>query len=246
VALNLGSRRFVPSLFASLLTVVGLTLTCYLGFWQLSRAEEKRALAQQYEEGETSTRTLDSDGSADFARYQSVTARGRFDSKHQVLLDNMPSASGQPGYRVLTPFALGEDFWVLVDRGWVPLGRTRDDLPQIDVDESERTISGRLDEYPQPGMRLAQTPVSVPSWPHVMNFPEHADLEAALDRRLDTRMIALDAAAPDGFARERPQRAGFGPDRHIAYAVQWFALGATMLVVYLLLNFKSNARHDDT
>jgi surfeit locus 1 family protein len=163
-----------------------------------------------------------------------------------VLLDNMPSASGQPGFRVLTPFALSDDFWVLIDRGWVPLGRTRSDLPHVDVDESERTISGRVDELPRPGMRLDKAPLTVPSWPHIMNFPEHADLEAVLGRRLDTRLIVLNAAEPDGFARERPQRTGFGPERHIAYAVQWFAFAATMLAVYLLLNLKTNRRHDDT
>ena len=37
-------------------------------------------------------------------RYQHVRADGRFLPDRQVLLDNMPSSAGKPGFRVLTPF----------------------------------------------------------------------------------------------------------------------------------------------
>ena len=67
-------------------------------------------------------------------RYQHVRAEGRYEPERQVLLDNMPSQAGFPGFRVLTPFRReGSERLLLVDRGWVPLGATRQDLPPVFV-----------------------------------------------------------------------------------------------------------------
>ena len=51
-------------------------------------------------------------------------------------------------------------------------------------------------------------------------------------------MIRLDESQADGFDRFLFMQTGFGPDRHIGYAVQWFAIGAAMLVIYLILSLK--------
>jgi len=239
VALHIGSRRFAPPLIATLLTLVGMASTIHLGVWQLNRADEKRAILELITAGEATTRTLSS-ADSQWPRYQNVSAVGHYDSAHQVLLDNMPSLHGMPGFRVFTPFELASGGWVLVDRGWLPMGPTRATLPDLDVDESPRTIVGRLDDVPRPGLRLGEGQTSE-GWPRVLNFPQHTDLERALDRRLGQRIIRLDPAQPDGFERSFAMRPDFGPNRHIAYAVQWFALAATMLIVYVLVNLKSRS-----
>jgi surfeit locus 1 family protein len=219
--------------------LVGVVAAAHLGVWQLDRAAEKQALLDQIEAGEKTTRTLTADAST-LQRYQAVTAQGRYDAAHQVLLDNMPSLQGFPGYRVLTPFELSSGGWVLVDRGWLPIGATRDVLPSISVADTERTIVGRLDEVPRPGMRLGSAPEGS-TWPRVMNYPEHSDLERVLDRPLGKRIVRLDPAQPDGYERTFVMRPDFGPNRHIAYAVQWFALAVAMMVIYVLVHLKRNA-----
>lgn len=239
MAITIGSRTFAPPLQATLLVLVGVVAVSHLGVWQLHRAAEKQALLDQIEAGETTTRTLTADSGA-IHRYQTVTAEGRYDPAHQVLLDNMPSLQGMPGYRVLTPFELSSGGWVLVDRGWLPIGASRSVLPSIDVADAARTIVGRLDEIPRPGMRLGKAPDSA-TWPRVLNYPEHADLERVLDRPLGKRIVRLDPAQPDGYERTFAMRPDFGPNRHIAYAVQWFALAAAMLVIYVLVNLKRKA-----
>lgn len=230
-------RRFAPSLFATLLALVGILITVNLGLWQLRRADEKQAILDQINAGAGSIQSLDSIDT-ELPRYQSVTATGRYDSAHQVLLDNMPSQRGMPGYRALTPFELTSGGWILVDRGWLPLGQTRESLPQLDVATDERTIVGRLDELPRPGIRLAGETSTSSSWPRVMNFPEQPQLEQALERSLARYIIRLDPSQPDGFERQVAMRSDFGPDRHVGYAVQWFALAVTMLVIYVFLNLK--------
>ena len=238
-------RRFAPSLFATLLAAVGILSTINLGMWQLRRADEKRAILEQIDAGAATTRPLTSIDQT-LPRYQTVTAAGRYDARHQVLLDNMPSLRGMPGFRVLTPLELSTGGWVLVDRGWIPMGPNRQPSAMLEVAESERTIVGRVDALPTPGLRLAGSGIEGSGWPRVMNFPQYEQLEQALARPLARQIVRLDPAQSDGFERTVAVRADFGPNRHIAYAVQWFAFAATMFAIYVLLNLKSNRTHDRT
>lgn len=240
------TRRFSPSVFATLLTIVGVGLFGRLGFWQLHRAQEKQVLLEQYAAGQLSTVDLSAAVAGTLPRYQQVRARGHYDPSHQILLDNMPSEHGQPGYRVVTPFELEQGGSILVDRGWVAMGTTRDVLPDIAVTADTQTIVGRLDLLPRAGVQLGdadETPTG--GWPRVMNFPQHATVENVLDRSLLQGLVLLDPAQPNGYERAAQMHFGsdseFGPQRHLAYAVQWFALAATAVVIYLILGFRRTA-----
>jgi surfeit locus 1 family protein len=228
----------------TLLAFVGIASVGHLGVWQLNRAAEKRGILEQVATGAANVRAWTS-VDADLPRYQTAKATGRYDSSQQILLDNMPSPHGMPGYRVLTPFQLSGDGWILVDRGWLPIGASRAVLPNVDVAGDERTIVGRLDDLPRPGLRLAADAEGAEGWPRRMNFPEHAEIERVLGRPVARRILRLDPTQSNGYERTLAMPTDFGPNRHIAYAVQWFALAATMLVIYLLLSFKAKERHDD-
>jgi surfeit locus 1 family protein len=220
--------------------VVSLLAFGRLGMWQLHRADEKQALIDQFDSGQQQTVTLSAGNADNLPRYQRVELRGRYDGQHQVLLDNMPSERGQPGYRVLTPVALEQGGWLLVDRGWLPLGASRSGLPETRVGDNERLITGRLDDLPEPGVRLGDNAPADPaaSWPRVLSFPRYEELARALDLPLQRRIVLLDASQPDGYERIWQAHFGFGPERHVAYAAQWFALGAAALVIYLMMSFK--------
>ena len=234
------TRRFQPVWWATALTLAVAALFVRLGFWQLHRADEKQSLIVQFESGQQTTATLSPRNGDSLPRYQQVELHGHYDSQHQVLLDNMPSEQGQPGYRVLTPLELEEGGWLLVDRGWVPLGATRSDLPHIAVADDARTLVGKLDDLPEPGVRLGDNGAPDPAagWPRVLSFPRHAELARALDRPLQHRIVLLDAKQPDGYERVWQAHFGLGPERHIAYAVQWFAMAAAVVAIYLTLSFK--------
>lgn len=233
-------RRFAPPLWAVLLTAAALVAFVSLGSWQLGRAREKQALIA--EAASAGRETIDANG-RDFAslgRYQRVRLRGRYDPSRQVLLDNMPSANGQPGYRVLTPFARADGRgWVMVDRGWVPLGVTREQLPDVTVDGGQREVSGVLDALPEPGLRVG--PAAAPgmsNWPRVLLFPTPADLQSTLGREVEARILRLDAGTADGYERQLRPSLGFGPERHLGYAVQWFALAIAAVVIFIALNLR--------
>jgi surfeit locus 1 family protein len=238
------NRRFRPKLVPSLIVLALVPGLMSLGFWQLRRAEEKRVLMAQFTMGAITAQDLTASNIKDLPPLQTVIVRGRYDSAHQVLLDNMPEQSTSQGtltgYHVLTPLVADGGHITLIDRGWLPLGATRAQLPVVDVAEQSRVIRGRLTDLPRAGIPLGNS-TSNDVWPKVMNFPTYDELRSLFGEQLLSKMVLLDPAEPDGLQRNWSKRYSFGefgPERHIAYAVQWFGLAATLAVLYLVSQFR--------
>ena len=238
-------RRWRPSLFSVVLAAVGMALFARLGFWQLDRAEQKQELLAQYEAGQRAQIAITAENADNLSRYQRVKVTGRYDPAHQILLDNMPSNAGRPGFRVLTPMRTSAG-WLLVDRGWLPLGATRAELPNVSVSDVERNVTGTMDSLPRAGLQLASAPIAADApWPRVLNFPTQSDLERQLGHELIPGVLLLDPSHPDGYERVWEAHLGFKPERHIGYAVQWFALAAAAAIIFILMGFRTKKATDD-
>lgn len=224
-------------MWAVLLTLIGTGVFSSLGLWQLGRAEEKRAIFAAYAAGAGET-PLEGLNAVDLAtqRYQLLRLHGHFDPAHQVLLDNI-SHAGRPGYQVLTPFVTVSGR-VLVNRGWMPADGDRTRLPRIEVTAGARTVTGRIDKLPRPALRLAggtETPAS--PWPRRLLFPTVAEISAQTGHALRDFQLLLNPEEPDGFVREwRP--ALMEPETHLGYAIQWFGLATTVVVVFVILAWR--------
>ncbi|WP_161810297.1 SURF1 family protein [Steroidobacter agaridevorans] len=239
------TRVWRPSMFGAALTVFGVAFFLWLGFWQLGRADQKQALLDQYATAQQTQVEITPQNAASLPRYQRAEVSGRFDPAHQILLDNMPSHAGQPGYRVVTPFETAAG-WLLVDRGWLPLGGSRSQLPDIQVGNDQRTITGTVDELPRAGIELKAPSVdaSVP-WPRVLSFPQQAALEQQLGQKLIPGLLLLDASQPDGYERIWEAHLGFRPERHVGYAVQWFAFAAAAVILFVITSFRTKKATDE-
>jgi surfeit locus 1 family protein len=238
VPIQLGNRTFAPRPFTTLLTIILLVLLVSLGRWQLHRADEKRALFDSFAAGNGTARPIELK-TPKLPRYSQVEAAGHFDDTRQILIDNMVNAE-RAGYFVITPFALQGGGWVLVNRGWVPLGKSRADRPAIPVAADTRRIRGRADNLPSPGIRLGVPAPLAPPYPVVASFPSRSDIAQLLKENQWTSAadsILLDPAEPDGYVRNWAPP-GFPPLRHIGYAVQWFGLALALAVIYVITNFR--------
>lgn len=238
MVIRLGSRIFAPRPFTTVLTLVLLAGLVWLGRWQLERAAQKRELFDAFDRGADAARAIEFDTQR-LPRYSHIEARGHYDGSRQVLIDNMAGADGRAGYFVVTPFALAGGGWLLVNRGWVPLGASRASLPAVAVDDAARVVRGRTDHLPAAGIRMGHPAALRPPFPVVANFPSHADFEGVLHGSWAPAadLMLLDADQPDGYVRHW-QPPGIPPLRHVAYAVQWFGLALALGVIYIATNVR--------
>jgi len=233
------SRRWQTSWWGLLAALFAIGIGMSAGFWQLGRADEMRALRARFA-GSNRANTLPRlvrDDESSLLRYEVLQLNGNYDPDHQVLLDGM-SYGGRPGYQVLTPLITAEGE-VLVNRGWIPANGNRVILPDVRVSGAPREVFGRIERLPSPGLRLA-TPAPDPDapWPRRLLFPTSAEIGTQIGTVLREYQLLLDPADPDGYVRDwRP--GGMDPVRHLGYAVQWFGLSLTVIVIYCVLTFRN-------
>ena len=147
MAIALGQLRFRAGRYPTLAFLLLFPLLLSLGFWQLDRAGQKQALLDAQQARSTGTpvdlQLLNTVTGED--RFRPAVARGHFVSGRQWLQDNRVHA-GQAGYHVysLFEFSANPGHGVLVNRGWVPLGASRDDLPVLPLPQGELELRGRL------------------------------------------------------------------------------------------------------
>lgn len=234
--MQIGRLEFNPGRWPTLVTLVLSGALVSLGFWQLDRADQKMALLEQYGEEDQTVLRLEADLKlATGLNYRSATVTGHYDHEHQFVLDNRTSA-GRAGYEILTPFVIRDSrVAVLVNRGWVPLGQSRDRLPDVTVPEDQRSVSGRLKIPPEKVFMLGEEEPRE-GWPWRIQQIRIAALSEELGRPLLPVVFLLDAEQPDGYVRQWQPVMGFGPERNVGYAVQWFGLAITLLIIYLIVN----------
>lgn len=234
------SFQFRAPWWAWLLTAVLVALFIRLGFWQMHRAEEKKAMISAYQQAAKSTPVplLDAlAASVNSSPYRRpVVASGQFEPEHTLLLDNQVSAQ-TAGYHVWTPLRLASGQLALVDRGWLPMNPDRRILPSIDTPTTPVSLRGVWQPLPRPGLRLAGDDCDKSRWPRVVQYPLFEELQCLLGTGLVEGLLWLDPAELHGFAREWI-RDDFRPERHYGYALQWFSLGATLLVLFVAINLR--------
>jgi surfeit locus 1 family protein len=222
-----------------------LPLLLALGVWQLNRAEEKRvliSLKQQRQSTEILILSTTLPDTPEAHLYKPIQAIGHYDTDHQYLLDNQVN-KGRAGYFVLTPFMLkNENKAVLVNRGWLPLGKSRSGLPDIPVDSREITLNGRINRFPTVGLKLAGAEIPTDSWPATVQVVDTQVLAKQLGYPLFGFQVELDKQADDGFTREWHETLAMTPEKHIGYAVQWFLLALTLTVLFV--KYGINKKHD--
>lgn len=214
-----------------------------LGVWQLNRAEAKRSLVELQSTRQATDSVLLSASLPDISLdllFKPAKGVGHYDNNHQFLLDNQVR-KGRPGFFVLTPFLLkSQNKAVLVNRGWVPLGKHRSDLPDINVENTEITLTGRINLFPGVGLKLAGAEIPSAGWPALVQVVDANALAKKLGYPLYGFQIELDKAAANGFVREWQEPMAMTPEKHVGYAVQWFLLAITLTVLFIKYGIDNN------
>ncbi len=237
----MAARRFRPSLAAALATLVVAAVCLQAAFWQLDRGRSKaRVLAQASERAEQGPLTLTQMLAEAEPGNFPVRVRGTIDNDHPILLDNR-TLNGVAGYHLLSPLHSDTGHWVLVNRGWLPRGRDRNQLPDIPVIEGAVTVIGQTYVYSPLTLVLAEDDLSAATWPLRVQKVEMEAIAPLLGVELAPFEIRVHPEAELETAGELPRvwhDAVMGPERHQAYALQWFGLAVTVVIFFLVVSFR--------
>lgn len=201
---------FRPRLWAFALALAACAAGIALGNWQRGRAAEKLERAE---------------------RTERVVLEGEFVPRYTIFLDNK-THRGRAGYEVVTPLRLrGSASHVLVNRGWISAGATREALPEVPTPEGQVRIEGvALEGFPKV-FRLEKGTGKLRQTLEVEAYAAETGL------KLEPRVIEQHSFLPDGLARDWPPREA-GAQKNQAYALQWYSLAGLAVVLFLVLSFR--------
>lgn len=245
VVSGVAGRRRLPLWAGWLLALVVAAACASLGFWQLQRMHAKQARLDASAQvlGERVAQPLAR--AADPARasgYDWAAGGGRFAPLPAVLLDNQ-NRDGRPGVRAYRVFQPAEPaaMPLLVELGWLPLPGDRR-LPAVEMPAAGQ-VSGLL--LPPPSAGLAAPAVATQADGTLLVVAlDPAAVAAALSLpALAPRVLRLDPDLPLGYARDLELLPNtLPPERHLGYAVQWFALAFAVLAIAALLTLRGRRR----
>ena len=153
---------------------------------------------------------------------------------------------GVVGYQVFTRVVLEDGASVLADRGWIAAPGTRNEAPHIDTTPEPMALTGVAKPVPVGGIRLAHDITE--SLGHNLRRVQRIDLaQIAAQNGWDLLpyVVRLDPGAA-GVLTWNGSEPGFRRERHLGYAFQWFALAATLLVIYLVVNLRKRTGPEDS
>ena len=239
--------------------ILGLLVIVFVGLgnWQLDRADQRRAIAQEIEAGRQAQRVrLSAQTTLDgLVTWQPATAIGRWRPEFSFLLDNRNLGS-RPGLWLATPLELGPDRLLLVLRGWVarPIGQYNA-LPTIDTPTDPVTIEGDVATHiprlfslgEEAPLRFAWTADSVGDEIPLKDLERRQNVSlAALSEQTGKTFLPLVLMQTgddikNGFVRQWPQPS-VDADKNVGYAIQWFGFAAIAFVAVGVLLWRMPKR----
>jgi len=233
--LRVGPWQFAPTVLPTLAALFFFVLTLSLGNWQSGRADTKRELQARYDAAvreapiHLGSDLLDHDS----VLYRKLEVEGVFDDAHTILIDNRV-LNGVAGYHVLTPLRIrGGKAYILVNRGWVATGRSRDRVPAPPTPPGVVRLEGMAVDPQTRYFELADTPPQGRVWQN-LDFERY---EKATRLSLQPVLLLQTSEQADGLQRSWP-RPDTGVESHVSYAFQWYSLAATLVVLWLIINIR--------
>ena len=230
--------------FFSVLWLAVLLLMLRLGFWQLDRAEEKRNLLVQLNQTTHPTITQ-ADTLQKVSRFQTIKAEGDWDPAVTFYLENQFN-QGQVGFHVYGVMSFFDDsVYALINRGWVK------DLTSVHGElTNKREWILQQSDWPRPGVQLGEQVLTAEDKQQVTYLTEDVTqkwLKARFCGQKNNNdciilpfIFKLNQHMPDGFERDWKTQM-MSPEKHKAYAVQWFTMSLVLLLLYLVFLRKNHA-----
>jgi surfeit locus 1 family protein len=220
-----------------LFSALFLPLLLILGYWQLLRADEKQEIVNQYQTNRQQPSLTDAqmlDNGQDY-QYRQAAIQGEADNERVIILDNRVKY-GRPGYEVLQAITIsGSAKKLLINRGWVPADLDRSILPVIPSLTGNIQLRGYLYRTLKGGYRLDDGVRNLAQGPSRVGWITVERAEQLFGESFYPYQLRLDSDSVGALETGWPTVSIY-PEKHTAYAVQWFAMAVTLFILTLIAN----------
>ncbi|MDC1279030.1 SURF1 family protein [Candidatus Pelagibacter ubique] len=213
--------KFLFSIFVFFFISVFLAL----GSWQIIRLNWKLELINQIEK---SLKDIPVNlSNSKHKNYLRVKTRGSIDFEKQIYLYNL-NEKGKPGFEVINPLKVGNNNYLL-NRGWIPFNKKEDETINV-IDENY--INGVLRKQIKPNIFKPENDLSENYWFTL----DRDDIFKFTGKNFSPYVIYL--SGNDEFPKPKSITANIS-NNHKKYALTWFSLAISILLIYLYLRKKN-------
>ena len=240
VEFNIGRYRLTINFWFLIIFLIIQTVLNELGYWQISRAQEKQQIITKIEKDQNAPLyELSEVNQDDISNFRRIEANTEVTEKVNILIENKIQ-NGNLGYHVLN---LVEDNLsgkvVLVNRGWISALSNRQNLPTVSLPRYNWSIKGRLYAI---NPQILSSDAELEDHGKIIRMPVldvHmlALLEKQLGKKIEPYLIRLDESTEDVLDVDWAW-VSMSPDKHLGYAFQWFGLALAFLIVSLVVLIK--------
>ena len=214
-------NKFLFSVFVYFIIV---TLLC-LGFWQIYRLNWKLELIEQIENSlKNDPVELSNIEKKNFLR---IKTSGEIDFDKQMYLYNLNDL-GKPGFEVINPIKIGDENY-LVNRGWIPFEKK--DLPEINLIDQNQIV-GTLMLQTKPSAFKPENDIEKNYWFTL----DREDILNFTGRNFSEYVIYLNGNYK--IPKPRVITAKIS-NNHKKYAITWFSMAISILLIYLYFRKKN-------
>jgi surfeit locus 1 family protein len=226
--------NFRPLLWPTVFSLPMLLICLALGAWQVERLFWKQDLIAQRQAAVAAAPAVvpKSLAEARDMEFHHVSDEGVFLNDKEIFLGATSEGGGQ-GYQILTPLLEPGGRVVFVNRGYIP----------AELRDAAKRAAGQIAGTARVEGLLRLPPSGRPNWFLPDNRPDlnywfWVDLPAmgAADKLDRVAPFYIDADAtpnPGGWPKGGVTRVTL-PNNHLQYAITWFSLAVTLIVIYVL------------
>ena len=231
------NRSFLFDWKMALFSGIFFSLFIVLGFWQLDRASEKEVIiaADETRRNQSPVPITDAPSGTGKLNGLPVLLHGQYETGRFFLLDNRV-LGGKVGFELLLPFRLSSGQLVLVNRGFVVMGRTRDETPFIPELKAVTVVEGNLYLGQHNRFSLREDGSEETSWPRIVQDSDPEILQRMLGENLYPHVVRLKFDDPNALPRYWPTTV-MQPLKHEGYAFQWFAMAVAITLAFTFFSF---------
>ena len=214
-------NKFLFSVFIIFFILVFIAL----GTWQVIRLDWKNNLILEIENSLKNPPVELSQSKK--ANYLKIKTSGSIDFEKQIYLYNL-NDSGTPGFEVLNPILIdGENY--LLNRGWIPFEKK--DTPEINIFD-QNNIIGTLKTQSRKNIFKPDNDIKENYWFSL----NRDDILKFTGKKFSKYIIYLDG----DYQFPRPKKITTNiSNNHKKYAMTWFSLAISILLLYLYFRKKN-------